>query len=185
MHAYQAVWYVRHTSIKYFLKRKRIVSLRGSTRIIKDLLKVRLEKITFPMIFLYINTQELIGCGVKDLLQMSSGLPCPTIPLDGGDTILSPAFYLREFTVITDNIFLQSRCSDVINNLDMQSAIMITTRSISVRYCEHPLTPCLSCMHLGIGRTHLGSNEYFLGVTSGPLSFDSVQFSSSVMSDSL
>ena len=92
------------------------------------------------MIFLYINTQELIGCGVKDLLQMSSGLPCPTIPLDGGDTILSPAFYLREFTVITDNIFLQSSCSDVINNLDMQSAIVRTTRSISVKYCEHPLT---------------------------------------------
>ena len=59
----QAVLYVRHTSIKYFLKRKRIVSLRASARIIKDLLKVRLEKITFPMIFLNINTQELIDCG--------------------------------------------------------------------------------------------------------------------------
>ena len=83
MHTYQGVLYVSHTSIKSLLKRKRIVFLRASTRIIKDLLEVRLEKITFPMIFLYINTQELIGCGVKDLLQMSSGLPCPTIPLDG------------------------------------------------------------------------------------------------------
>ena len=129
MHSYQAVLYVSQTSVKYFLKRKRIVSLRASTRIIKDLLKVRLEKITFPMIFLYINTQELIGYGVKALLQRSSGLPCPTIPLDGGDTILSPAFYLREFTVITDNIFLQPSCSDGINILDIQSAIVITTRS--------------------------------------------------------
>ena len=60
---YQAVLYVSDTSIKYLLKRKRIVFLRASTRIIKDLLKVRLEKITFPMIFLNINTQELIGCG--------------------------------------------------------------------------------------------------------------------------
>ena len=63
MHTYQAVLYVSDTSIKYLLKRKRIVFLRASTRIIKDLLKVRLEKITFPMIFLNINTQELIDCG--------------------------------------------------------------------------------------------------------------------------
>ena len=36
MHAYQAVLYVSQTSVKYFLKRKRIVSLRASTRIIKN-----------------------------------------------------------------------------------------------------------------------------------------------------
>ena len=63
MHTYQAILYVSHTSIQYLLKRKRIVFLRASTRIIKDLLEVRLEKITFPMIFFNINTQELIGCG--------------------------------------------------------------------------------------------------------------------------
>ena len=117
---------------------------------------------------------------------MTSGLPC-LIRCD--DTPLSPASHLREFTVITENIFLQPSCSDGINTLDIQSAIVITTRSISAKYCEHPFTPwfhcCLSCIHLGIGQTHLGSTEYFLGVTSGPLSFNSVQFSSSVMSDSL
>ena len=42
-----------------------------------------------------------------------------------------------------------------------------------------------SCIHLGIGQRHLDSTEYFLGVTSGPLSFNSVQLNSSVMSDSL
>ena len=63
MHTYQAVLYVSHTSMKYLLKRERIVFSRVSTRIIKDLLKVRLAKITFPMIFLNIITQELIGCG--------------------------------------------------------------------------------------------------------------------------
>ena len=63
MHTYQAVLYVSHTSIQNLLKRERIVFSRVSTRIIKDLLKVRLEKITFPIIFLNINTQELIGCG--------------------------------------------------------------------------------------------------------------------------
>ena len=110
-------------------------------------------------------------------------------PIRWGGTILRPAFYLREFTGITDNIFLQSSSSDVINNLDIQSAIVITTRSISAKYCEHPFTPwfhcCLSCIRLCIGQTHLDSTEYFLGVTSGPHSFNSVQFSSSVMSDSL
>ena len=110
-------------------------------------------------------------------------------PIRWGGTILRTGFYLREFTVITDNIFLQSSCSDVINNLDIQSEIVITTRSISAKYCEHPFTPwfhcCLSCIRLCIGQTHLDSTEYFLGVTSGPHSFNSVQFSSSVMSDSL
>ena len=117
---------------------------------------------------------------------MTSGLPC-LIRCD--DTPLSPASHLREFTVITENIFLQPSCSDGINTLDIQSAIVITTRSISAKYCEHPFTPwfhcCLSCIRLCIGQTHLDSTEYFLGVTSGPHSFNSVQFSSSVMSDSL
>ena len=57
---------------------------------------------------------------------MTSGLPC-LIRCD--DTPLSPASHLREFTVITENIFPQPSCSDGINTLDIQSAIVITTRS--------------------------------------------------------
>ena len=57
---------------------------------------------------------------------MTSGLP---YLIRWDDTPLSPASYLRQFTVITDKIFLQPSCSDGINILDIQSAIGITTRS--------------------------------------------------------
>ena len=126
MYTYQAVLYVSHTSIKYFLKRKRIVSLRASTRIIKYA-EGEIRKITFSKIFLDITPTNWLAVVLRAyLLQMISGLPC-LIRWD--DTSLSPASYLRQFTVITDKIFLQPSCSDEINILDIQSAIGITTRS--------------------------------------------------------
>ena len=133
---------------KVLFKKEKIVFLRASTRIIKDLLKVRLEKITFPMIFLDLKPNSWLAVVLKTYCRW------PQAPLSHhlirlGDSCLRPAPYLMEFTVITENIFLQSSCSDGINILDIQSAIVITTRSL----CQilwsptHTLASLLSLPH--------------------------------------
>ena len=77
---------------------------------------------------------------------MTSGLPC-LIRWD--DTPLTRASYLREFTVITDDIFLQPSCSDGINILEIQSAIGITTWSPCQILClpTHTIVSLLSLLH--------------------------------------
>lgn len=71
----------------------------------------------------------------KDLLQVSSGLLCPTIPDPAWSFFLKPTTSVRELVEISDHFLLNSSYSDGINVLGNSSNTLITTRNISGKSC--------------------------------------------------
>ena len=110
--------------ILYHLSHQRTSSLKS---IIKDLLKVRLEKITFPIIFPNKTQGADWLCLLRTYCRCPQSSPVPKISAAGRMLSWDPTTSIRDFAMISDDIFLNSNYSGGITPRKIPSNILTTT----------------------------------------------------------